>query len=220
MKPLVVVKVGGSLLDWPDLPDRFSSCLEDRRADRLVVIVGGGRIADVLRDLDACHSLGEARSHALALNVLDITARVFAELVPGLEVVEALDYLPDAWSRGMVPVLAPRRFLEADDRSPDPLPHAWTTTSDAIAARVADRLGAGELILLKSTPLPPGCDRAEAARLGLVDPEFPRVSQGVPVVTYLNLRDPNPRAGLALPMPIDAGRQGEFSSTGTGLRPS
>ena len=188
-RPVVVVKVGGSLLDWPELPGRLSAYLESRRADRLVVIVGGGRFADALRALDALQGLGEARSHALALRVLDLTAHLLASLLPGLAAVDDLDDLPSAWSSGLVPVLAPRRFLDADDRSPDPLPHAWTTTTDAIAARVAVRLEAEELALLKSVSLPNGCDRAEAARLGLVDPEFPWASKGVPVVTFLALRE-------------------------------
>jgi aspartokinase-like uncharacterized kinase len=213
---VVVVKVGGSLLDWPELPARLSAYLETRRADRLVLVVGGGRFADALRDLDATHGLGEARSHALALRVLDLSSRVLASMVPGLEVVEDVGDLPATWSQGLVPILAPRRFLDDEDRSPDPLPHTWTTTTDAIAGRLAFRLGAGELVLLKSTPLPTGSDRLGAARLGLVDPEFPRASAKVPVVMYHNFRDLFCRAGLALPMPtalVDL-RQGKPCPTG------
>jgi aspartokinase-like uncharacterized kinase len=186
----VVVKVGGSLLDWPGLPDRLSAYLDDRRADRLVLVVGGGRFADALRDLDGAQAIGEARSHALALRVLDLTAHALAAIVPGLEVVEDLPALPRAWEAGRSPILAPRRFLDLDDRSPDPLPHAWTTTTDAIAARLAVCLGASELILLKSAPIPPGIDLEAASRLGLVDPEFPRTASGLPIVASLNLRDP------------------------------
>jgi 5-(aminomethyl)-3-furanmethanol phosphate kinase len=187
-RSIVVVKVGGSLLDWPELPARLASYLESRRADRLVLVVGGGRFADVLRDLDAIHSLGEVRSHALALRVLDLSAHVLADLLPGLEVVDDVTQVADAWALGRVPILAPRLFLHVDDRSPDPLPHAWSTTTDSIAARIALRMDACELVLLKSTPLPAGVDRREAARLGLVDEEFPRASEEVSVVSYCNLR--------------------------------
>ncbi len=62
------------------------------------------------------------------------------------------------------------------------------------AARLADRLGAPELVLLKSAPLPTGANRAEAARLGLVDPAFPAASRNLPFVAYLNLRDPSATA--------------------------
>ena len=187
---IVVVKVGGSLLDWPGLADALGADLAARRADRVVLVVGGGRFADALRALDAAQFLGEARSHALALRVLGLTAAVLADLVPGLEAVDDVAKLVPTWSSGKIPVLAPRRFLLDDDRRPDPLPHAWTTTTDAIAARLAVRLGAAELALLKSAPAPPGLDLAGSARLGLVDPETPRAAKGLPRVTYRNLRDP------------------------------
>jgi 5-(aminomethyl)-3-furanmethanol phosphate kinase len=190
MRGPVVVKVGGSLLDWPALADRLTSYLDDRRGDRLVLVVGGGRFADALRDLDRAQAIGEARSHALALRVLDLTAHALAAIVPGLVVVDDIPALPRAWETGRSPILAPRRFLDLDDGSPDPLPHAWTTTTDAIAARLAVRLGARELVLLKSAPIPPGLDLEAASRLGLVDAESPRVASGLPIVACLNLRDP------------------------------
>ncbi|WP_435009603.1 uridylate kinase [Tundrisphaera lichenicola] len=193
----VVVKVGGSLLDWPDLSGRLSAYLESRQGDRIVLIVGGGRFADALRDLDRTHGLGEARSHALALRVLDSTAHVLAAIVPGLSVVETLDNLGGSWAVCRAAILAPRRFLDEDDRSSDPLPHAWATTTDAIAARVAVRLGARELILLKSTPIPLGLDLESASRIGLIDPETPRVAAGLPAVLALNLREP-----AAIPVPL------------------
>ena len=196
MSRLVVVKVGGSLLDWPGLPTRLGELLARSGDDRPVLIVGGGRFVDGVRDLDQIHQIGEARSHSLALHALDFTARVLAALMPTLVVIDGPERLAEVWERKEVPILAPRRFLDADDRLPDPLPHAWTTTSDSIAARVAVRLGASELILLKSAPLPSGCSREEAARLGLVDPEFARASEELPAVSYVNLRDPGERVGF------------------------
>ena len=129
-------------------------------------------------------------AHHLALRSLDLTAHVLAALVPGLVVVDELAALARVWNEGSTPVLAPRRFLEeSDPASPDPLPPSWDVTSDAIAARVAVHLGAAELLLLKSTPLPTGTDRRAAARLGLVDPCFPDAARRLIRVVYLNLRD-------------------------------
>ncbi len=196
--PIVVLKVGGSLLDWPDLPDRLSAYLRGRPEIRPVLVVGGGRFADALRDLDRRHAIGEARAHALALRVLDLTAHVLADLVPGLAAVDAIADLDRAWSRTLAPVLAPRKFLDRDDRSPGPLPHAWSTTTDAIAARLAVRLQARELVLLKSADCPPGATIAEAASLGLVDAEFARAASTIPTVAYSNLRrEPTKVASLS-----------------------
>jgi aspartokinase-like uncharacterized kinase len=194
----VVIKVGGSLLDWEPLAGRLRADLDARHADRPVLLAGGGRAADLVRDLDRVHGLGDRRAHALALRALDLTAHLLAALVPGLEVVEALDALDRTWACGRTPVLAPRRFLDEDDRrAADPLPHSWSVTTDAIAARLARRLDAEELVLLKSAPLPPESDRAEAARLGLVDAAFPEAARWLRRVVYLNYRDP---AATALPI--------------------
>jgi 5-(aminomethyl)-3-furanmethanol phosphate kinase len=194
----VVVKVGGSLLTWPGLREGLSAYWQSRSDRQPVVIVGGGGAADLVRDLDRIHGLGEDRSHHLALRAIDLTARFLASLMPGLEVVELPDELASVWAAGRIPILSPRRFLEADADRPDPLPHTWEATTDSIAARVADRLGAAELALLKSAPLPPGADLAAAAGLGLVDPLFPVVARGLQCVTYRNLRDP---AGVATRLP-------------------
>lgn len=186
----VVVKVGGSLLDWPEFPARLSAYVHQRANDRLVLVVGGGRSADVIRQLDEIHSLGEAPSHALALHSLDLTARILAVLVPGLEVVAHPQDLGPVWNAGRTPILTPRLMLDDDDRAGlDPLPHSWTVTTDAIAARLAVLLNASELVLLKSAPLPPDADRAEAARLGLVDPAFLDAARTLERVLYLNHRD-------------------------------
>jgi aspartokinase-like uncharacterized kinase len=187
----VVLKVGGSLFDWPDLPGCLSEALSERLAagQRMVVLAGGGPAVDFVRALDRTFDLGDRAAHHLALRSLDLTAHVLAALVPGLDVVDELAALDTVWERRRIPILAPRRFLdEHDSRSPSPLPHTWDVTSDTIAARVAVWLGARDLILLKSTSLPPDTDRREAARLGLVDPLFPETSRDLERVWYINVR--------------------------------
>jgi aspartokinase-like uncharacterized kinase len=187
----VVVKVGGSLLDWPGLPDALSTYLHARRDEPLVLLVGGGRSTDVVRDLDRIHQLGPTVAHRLALHSLDLTAQVLAAIVPGLVVVDRRDDLHVAWSNRRTPVFAPRPFLDEEDiRSPQPLPHSWDVTSDSIAARLAESLGASELALLKSAPPATAMSRREAAAAGLVDPVFPAAAARLERVSYRNLRDP------------------------------
>lgn len=188
---IVVAKVGGSLLGWPPLPDRLARFLDARRGrgERLVLIAGGGGAADWVRHLDRVHALGDEVAHALAVRSLDLTARVLAALVADSEVVASLAAVAESWSSRRVPILAPRRALDDDRGSPDPLSRTWDATTDTIAARVAALLLADELALLKSTGLPPGATRDEAARLGLVDAAFPRASRGLSSVVVVNLRD-------------------------------
>jgi aspartokinase-like uncharacterized kinase len=185
----VVIKVGGSLLVWKEFPDRLRSYLDRARLESPVLIVGGGRAADFVRELDSVHAIGDKRSHWLAIRALDLTAHVIAALVPGLVVVERPEALAEVWHDGLIPVLAPRWFLEnVDRRTDDPLSETWETTSDSIAARVAAALGASELRLVKSKGLAGIENRAEAARAGLVDPAFPAASSSIERLAFVNLR--------------------------------
>jgi 5-(aminomethyl)-3-furanmethanol phosphate kinase len=193
--PVSVVKVGGSLFNWPELPARLNAFLSasslHRRQEHTVLIAGGAAAADFVRLIDRIHGIGDERAHRLALHALDLNANLLAAVLrEKCVVVDSLAALPAAWSDQSIPVLAPRRFMtEIDRQGADPLPESWDVTSDTIAARLAAHLRAHCLVLLKSAPLPPGATRRDAARLGLVDPIFPRAAEALSRVEYLNLRD-------------------------------
>lgn len=191
MSELVVVKVGGSLLNWPELPIQLNQFLDRMTSTQILLIAGGGKAADLVRDFDRIHMLGEAHAHILALHSLDLTAHSLAAVLPRLQVVEFVTQLDDLWAKGEIPLLSPRLFLGEDEASANPLPHRWEVTTDSIAARVAVRLHARELILLKSISVEPGTSRIEAARLGLVDPFFPEAAAQFARVLFKNLREPN-----------------------------
>jgi 5-(aminomethyl)-3-furanmethanol phosphate kinase len=192
-----IIKVGGSLLDWPELSSRLRAFLNvevDRESEdctKVGLIVGGGAAADFIRAMDRIHRLGDEAAHRLAIRALDLSAQLLRSLLPGSSVVTRPEELRAAWDRREVPILSPRRFLEElDDHCPDPLPASWDVTTDSIAARIATHLGASRLVLLKSARLPTGIDREEAARLGLVDPMFPRIAGELELVEYVSLREP------------------------------
>lgn len=52
---LVVVKVGGSLFDLPDLGPRLRAWLKTLRTADVLLVPGGGPTADVVRSLDRAH---------------------------------------------------------------------------------------------------------------------------------------------------------------------
>jgi hypothetical protein len=75
-----------------------------------------------------------------------------------------------------------------DARSGRKLPFGWHVTSDSIAASVAGAIEATELVLLKSSELPPNTTRHGAAAAGLVDEHFPLASQELADIRWVNLR--------------------------------
>jgi probable H4MPT-linked C1 transfer pathway protein len=176
-----VVKVGGSLFDLPDLGSQLARWLQTLSAGPIFLVPGGGRLADTLRELDQRHRLGEVRAHWLALQALTLNAHFLAGVLPRAAVVQDLDACAACWSSGTIPILDAHTFAQADEGQPGALPASWNVTSDSLAARVAHRAGARQLILLKSISLEPMVDLAEAARCGVVDPYFACTAAGLSV---------------------------------------
>ena len=194
MNTSCVIKLGGSLLELPDLPERLGNFLADFSRPRPVLLCGGGSIVEQIRAWDRAYAIGEEPSHWIAVRALTITALVTERILPGVEHVETIEALQVAWHRGRVPLLDPYRFLlDIDECSHDPLPRRGRVTSDSIGARMAVTLGAPELILLKSITPTEGLSFEEAAVQGIVDPHFPQVAQTIPRVVIVNLRENAPR---------------------------
>ena len=193
--PPTCYKLGGSLFDLPDLADRVAAALAGER--RALLVCGGGAVADAVRGWDRVHRLGEERAHRLACESLGLTARFVAELI-GAELAGDRETAGDVWGRGSVCVLDLPRLLAAEEpRDPAPPPHAWETTSDALAAWIARRWPAERLVLLKS------CDE----RPGAVDAHFARFAAGLEV-GWVNLRAGDARGAGRLPPSSPFGERG------------
>jgi aspartokinase-like uncharacterized kinase len=196
-----VVKLGGSLLDDADVATRYRRWLNTQRPARNVLIVGGGKLAEVLRRADKTHTLDESLLHWLAVDCLGINARLVAGLLPEAELVSEwnglrrrlLQMLPDGKSGTLVfDVTGFMRQIEprlAGTR----LGHGWNVTSDSIAARVAAGLAAGELVLLKSAlPSEEPQTTQALADIGYVDESFPTIAREVRMIRCVNLRESSP----------------------------
>ncbi len=192
----IIVKVGGSLFNLPDLGARLIRWLDELAVPEVVLIPGGGATADVIRDLDRRHALGEEKSHWLALRALQLNAHFLAELLPRGVLIPAMAGASLGWQAGRIPVLDGYRFAHADEGRPGSLPHSWDVTSDSLAARFAQVAQARELILLKSTDIPPDIDWREAGRRGWVDRLFAEVLVREPsfAIRTVNFRAAHPPA--------------------------
>lgn len=178
---LTVAKVGGSLYDLPDLRGRLVSWVEGV-APPVLLVPGGGPAADVIRELDRVHRLGEEQAHWLALRTLAVSAHFLAGLL-GVPVVRT-----PADRAAPLAVLDPHAFCQGDDSRPGAVPHGWKVTSDSIAARVAEDAGA-RLVLLKSVDLPAGTGWEAAGAAGVVDEAFAAlVGRAGLAVEWINLR--------------------------------
>jgi aspartokinase-like uncharacterized kinase len=173
----VVVKVGGSLFDWPGLGQRLEHWLKTLPSSWVLLVPGGGPTVDVIRNFERQHGLGEESAHWLALRALSVSAHFLAAVLslrrsPRPAVIADLQDADAIWSQRGLPILDPFRFAQEDEDRPGRLPHSWSVTSDSLAARVAMRFQAQKLILLKSTDIPNDWMKAER---GIVDPYFEEI---------------------------------------------
>jgi hypothetical protein len=195
MRERIVVKVGGSLFDLPDLGTRLEAWLMTLPPCDVILTAGGGPFADVIRAMDRIHRLGEKISHNLAVDSLGLMASVLMVVAPPSLRLLRFGH-PDHVDRED----GKRSFLVqdlnfiawGDEGRPDALPQSWDVTSDSLAARATEVLRARELVLLKSVTIPPEMDWTEASRRGFVDGYFPTmIARGVKA-RAVNLREWRP----------------------------
>lgn len=186
--PRRVVKLGGSLLDWPGLKDRLSGWLASGPACQTLLVVGGGRLADAIRHADQVHGLGEAEAHWLAVQAMQVNAAMVRALlkVPWVRRVRHWAAQP---ARAGVWLLDPWSFLRREEPNGpgQPLPHTWHVTSDSIAARLSEMLNV-PLVLLKSAAPPAPHTPAALAKCQFVDAYFPQAALHVRQIVCVDLR--------------------------------
>lgn len=166
LSPLVV-KIGGSLAE----AGRLQNVLRwIGAASRPVVVVpGGGVFADAVRNLQEQVDLDDGVAHLLAMRAMHQMADVFAALSDKMKIVDNVGDIIAMGAGGLVPVWVPLPMLAGDAT----IPANWTTTSDGIAARLAELLGGAPLVLLKSADVPAQASAEALAERGVVDATFP-----------------------------------------------
>lgn len=178
---MIVVKIGGSLLDHPQLRQGLRLWLETTfpSGESVLLIPGGGPAANIVRTWDSIHHLGEEAAHWLAIGSLAMSAALLQSFLPEATITSHPGQT--RWS-----ILDVFTFCEAHDN----LPHHWDVTTDSIAAHAAWVFQAKELMLLKSVPLPTGVNWPTAARNGLIDQTFPGlVEDAAFAITWVDFRD-------------------------------
>jgi len=188
---LRVVKVGGSLLDWPLLRELLARWLAAQPAAATVLIAGGGDLTDAVRRAQSLHGFDDETAHWLCVKALSVTARLLAQLLPNARLTGSLDELLVWACEGNAPIVFDTADFLCQDEPQAPgtvLPHDWTATTDSIAARIAQLTSADELVLLKSADPPPYQSLAELSATRYVDEHFPLAAAGLPSLRLVNLR--------------------------------
>jgi aspartokinase-like uncharacterized kinase len=174
-----VVKLGGSLARSEHLPPWLDALAA---APGTVIVPGGGPFADQVRALQGRWRFDDAAAHAMAILAMAQYGTLLAALEPRLKTSSDPHALRAAAAAGAALVWLPDpAALPADE-----IPAGWDVTSDSLAAWLAGRIGARQLLLVKSAPLPEAAVSVAALpALGLVDPSFPRFAAASGVDVWL-----------------------------------
>lgn len=177
----VVVKLGGSVVRGGTLKGWLDGIASLPRP--VVVVPGGGALADEVRDCQRQLGFGDVTAHRMALLAMDQLAWAIAGMRPGYEVGTRFEDLQAILRRGHIAVWAPSGLIA--DRAD--VEATWGLTSDSLALWLAGRLGAGSCCVIKSLPLAPGTLSATSlSREGIVDDAFPAMlaETGVPTMIF------------------------------------
>lgn len=186
----VVIKVGGSLLNLPDLAARLSRVFQQLHSRRIGLVTGGGPTADLVREWDSRFALGESAAHWLAIRSLRLNESLMGAICPQCAIVESWDAADAVWNDGRIAILSLEPLLRAAESCGEPTPpHCWRVTSDSLAAWAATRLH-GRLVLAKSIDRPTG-SLQDTIAAGDVDACFPDVAGRGLAVDWINLREPH-----------------------------
>jgi aspartokinase-like uncharacterized kinase len=194
-----VVKLGGSLFDAPQLRE-WLDVLAVRGAGRVVVVPGGGRLADAVRAEQPRLGFDDLAAHNMAVLAMAQAAHALHSLQPALELAADAEQAAAVLGRGAAALW---QALDAMRDAPDALT-SWDVTSDSLAAWLAERLGAQQLVLVKWHEASPSGHEQLSAE-GFVDRAFARFARRLPrpprflprdgVSTFARWLDEEPQAG-------------------------
>lgn len=178
----VVVKLGGSLLDWKPLREAFPQWLAQQAPVPHLVIVGGGRLADVFREYQPLHRLNAEAAHWLCVRTMQVNLHLAQKLWPEARIIHCLSEVDFAHQFYLFDTYP---YLSTEEAA---LPHDWSVTSDSIAARLAETSLADEVVLLKSCLPNPEDSISQLSEAGYVDEYFPKIASHLRKVRFVNLR--------------------------------
>jgi len=140
-----VIKVGGSLAEEPErLRALCTQLSEFAKKYAIIVVPGGGRFADVVRDFDQRFTLSSGISHRMAILGMDQFGLLLSQIIPDSCATYLLNDARQLSEIRVVPIFLPSRLMFQEA----PLENSWDVTSDSIAAYVAGRLHVAKAILV------------------------------------------------------------------------
>lgn len=162
-----VVKIGGSLLGSPELA-HWLALIAKFGDGKVLIVPGGGIFADAVRDAQAISHTSDAVAHELALLAMDQFGLLLAGMNQRLVTASSeLEIAERSWQHLGI-VWLPSKMVLADES----IAKNWDVTSDSLSAWLANKLGAEQLILVKSKSLTSYQTETQTSLHNLVEDEL------------------------------------------------
>ncbi len=132
---------------------------------RVVIVAGGGVFADLVRSEQLRWRFDEVAAHRMAILAMQQMAVLCQSLQPDLTAFSRVADFPDS---------AEKSIWMPDWRELDQakVNASWDITSDSLAAWLASRLQAAQLLLIKAGDVDQSASLLELQQQGLLDPAF------------------------------------------------
>ena len=140
-----VIKIGGSLLGSPEL-ERWLELFVKYSDGNIIIVPGGGIFANAVRDAQKLTKISDTCAHKLAVLAMDQFGLLLSNLNPLLATAKTECEIDERTWQHRAIVWLPSHMVLADDS----IPQSWDVTSDSLAAWLAKKLNAKQLVLVKS----------------------------------------------------------------------
>lgn len=132
-----VVKIGGSLF-----PEASIRLLNELKGQNCLIITGGGKFADLIRQYDEKINFSDSGNHKSAIIAMDIIATLLSDKVKFSETVNSIGEARNLLKQFKLPIMLCSNNMELLDS----LEHSWKVSSDSIACYFANLIGAKLII--------------------------------------------------------------------------
>ena len=140
-----VIKVGGSLAEEPTSIRALCCKLSELAvAHRILIVPGGGKFADTVREFDRVFNLSDSSAHNMAILAMDQYGLFLSDITPNSRTTTVLGMTKNSRGAGVTWIFLPSRLMVGRAS----VEHSWDVTSDSIAAYIAGELKAEKLILV------------------------------------------------------------------------
>ncbi len=142
-----IFKIGGKILgnskNLINTIAQFTQLFEDNIINKIILIPGGGLLANFVRTIYSEFQFSDELAHWMAIYSMDFNGIELKRKFPHLKMYN--DYEKIEKERKVISIFLPYKYL----RNENELPHAWDVTSDSIALYLAKRFKMSECFLIK-----------------------------------------------------------------------